>query len=206
MFTFRTQAHPDLKLWRQPWKPADGLRRKVAGDSGFATPFPSSPPEMGASEVDVLKSEVPSPIETHCSFQDSYISSDHCYQKPRTYYPAVERRLVVETRGGSELEDSLRSTEDLLEMAEQRYGASLDHEHHKLQLADRSFTKVCCVRMVCNVLSQAGFLKLRLSWRSSQSVLFFGNQCGLFKKNLLFLRLYLFNEQLFQCCTTISCD
>ncbi|XP_057175483.1 PHD finger protein 20b isoform X2 [Triplophysa rosa] len=147
MSILQTQAHPDLKLWRQPWKPADGLRRKVAGDSGFTTPFPSSPPEMGASEVDVLKSEVPSPMETHCSFQDSYISSDHCYQKPRTYYPAVERRLVVETRGGSELEDSLRSTEDLLEMAEQRYGASLDHEQHKLQLADRSFTKELECRM-----------------------------------------------------------
>ncbi|XP_065105953.2 PHD finger protein 20b isoform X1 [Paramisgurnus dabryanus] len=147
MSILQTQAHPDLKLWRQPWKPADGLRRKMAGDSGVTTPFPPSPPDMGGSELDVLKSEVPSPVEKHCSFQDSYISSEHCYQKPRTYYPAVERRLVVETRGGSELEDSLRSTEDLLEMAEQRYGASLDHEQHKLQLADRSFTKELECRM-----------------------------------------------------------
>uniref|UniRef100_A0A673J3C6 PHD finger protein 20-like n=1 Tax=Sinocyclocheilus rhinocerous TaxID=307959 RepID=A0A673J3C6_9TELE len=106
MSILQTQAHPDLKFWRQPWKPADSLRRKMAGDSGIATPFPSSPPEMGANEFETLKSEVPSPVETHCSFQDSYISSEHCYQKPRTYYPAVERRLVVETRCGSELEDS----------------------------------------------------------------------------------------------------
>ncbi|XP_016364649.1 PHD finger protein 20-like isoform X3 [Sinocyclocheilus rhinocerous] len=147
MSILQTQAHPDLKFWRQPWKPADSLRRKMAGDSGIATPFPSSPPEMGANEFETLKSEVPSPVETHCSFQDSYISSEHCYQKPRTYYPAVERRLVVETRCGSELEDSLRSTEDLLEMAEQRYGKPLDHDQHKLQLADRSFSKELECRM-----------------------------------------------------------
>uniref|UniRef100_A0A8C1W3E6 PHD finger protein 20, b n=1 Tax=Cyprinus carpio TaxID=7962 RepID=A0A8C1W3E6_CYPCA len=109
MSILQTQAHPDLKFWRQPWKSADGLRRKTAGDSGIATPFPSSPP---SNEFETLKSEVPSPVETHCSFQDSYISSEHCYQKPRTYYPAVERRLVVETR----------------------YGTLLDHEQHKLQL------------------------------------------------------------------------
>ncbi len=103
---------------------------------------------MGVNEFETLKSEVPSPVEMHCSFQDSYISSEHCYQKPRTYYPAVERRLVVETRCGSELEDSLRSTEDLLEMAEQRYGTQLDHEQHKLQLADRSFSKVSYKQLV----------------------------------------------------------
>uniref|UniRef100_A0A8C2H7G1 PHD finger protein 20, b n=1 Tax=Cyprinus carpio TaxID=7962 RepID=A0A8C2H7G1_CYPCA len=147
MSILQTQAHPDLKFWRQPWKPADSLRRKMAGDSGIATPFPSSPLEMGVNEFETLKSEVPSPVETHCSFQDSYISSEHCYQKPRTYYPAVERRLVVETRCGSELEDSLRSTEDLLEMAEQRYGTPLDHDQHKLQLTDRSFSKELESRM-----------------------------------------------------------
>ncbi|XP_051736725.1 PHD finger protein 20b isoform X3 [Ctenopharyngodon idella] len=147
MSILQAQAHPDLKLWRQPWKPVDGLRRKATGDSGIATPFPPSPPEMGVNEFETLKSEVPSPVETHCSFQDSYISSEHCYQKPRTYYPAVERRLVVETRGGSELEDSLRSTEDLLEMAEQRYSMPLDHDQHKLQLADRSFSKELECRM-----------------------------------------------------------
>ncbi|XP_051962210.1 PHD finger protein 20-like isoform X2 [Xyrauchen texanus] len=146
MNILQTQAHPDLKLWQQPWKHTDGLRRKTAGDSGIATPFPSSPLEFGVNEFETLKSEVPSPIAMHCSFQDSYISSEHCYQKPRTYYPAVERRLVVETRGGSELEDSLRSTEDLLEMADQRYGMLLDHEQHKL-LADCTFSKELESRM-----------------------------------------------------------
>lgn len=64
------------------------------------------------------------------SFQDSYITSEHCYQKPRAYYPAVEQRLVVETRQGSELEDSLRSTEELLER-EQRFGSLLEMDKPK---------------------------------------------------------------------------
>lgn len=67
---------------------------------------------------------------TYLSFQDSYISSEHCYQKPRAYYPAVEQRLVVETRQGSELEDSMRSTEELLER-EQRFGGLLEMEKPK---------------------------------------------------------------------------
>lgn len=64
------------------------------------------------------------------SFQDSYITLEHCYQKPRAYYPAVEQRLVVETRQGSELEDSMRSTEELLER-EQRYGSLLETDKPK---------------------------------------------------------------------------
>uniref|UniRef100_A0A8C1XL94 PHD finger protein 20, b n=1 Tax=Cyprinus carpio TaxID=7962 RepID=A0A8C1XL94_CYPCA len=129
MSILQTQAHPDLKFWRQPWKPADSLRRKMAGDSGIATPFPSSPLEMGVNEFETLKSEVPSPVETHCSFQDSYISSEHCYQKPRTYYPAVERRLVVETRCGSE------------------YGTPLDHDHRMKQLVSAEQEKSCVVEI-----------------------------------------------------------
>lgn len=66
----------------------------------------------------------------YTSFQNSYITSEHCYQKPRAYYPAVEQRLVVETRQGSELEDSMRSTEELLER-EQRYGSLLETEKSK---------------------------------------------------------------------------
>ena len=81
------------------------------------------------------------------SFQDSYIISEHCYQKPRAYYPAVEQRLVVETRRGSELEDSLRSTEDLLER-EQRYGGLLDTDRPK---ALNTITKVSQSKINCLV-------------------------------------------------------
>ncbi|XP_072552846.1 PHD finger protein 20b isoform X2 [Salminus brasiliensis] len=138
MSILQTQAHPDLKLWRQPWRSNEGMRRKWASDSGMATPSPPSP--QASEPKDEPEPESPSPVGTPCSFHTSYISSEHCYQKPRTYYPALERRLVVETRGGSELEHSLRSSEDLLELAEHRYGAPLEYDHCKLQLADRTFS------------------------------------------------------------------
>ncbi|KAK6303900.1 hypothetical protein J4Q44_G00263540 [Coregonus suidteri] len=102
MSILRKQTHSDLKLWRQPWKQEEELGRSC-----------------GASPGSRRRSW---PNRVQKTFQDSkasYISSEHCYQKPWAYYPAAEQRLVVETRGGSELEDSLRSTEDLLEL-EQR--------------------------------------------------------------------------------------
>lgn len=42
----------------------------------------------------------------------------------------MEQRLVVETWQGSELEDSMRSTEELLER-EQRYGSLLETDKPK---------------------------------------------------------------------------
>lgn len=103
------------------------------------TPSPAANDREGgealkAMSVSALSEKAKRVQMSPTSFQDSnasYISSEHCYQKPRAYYPAVEQRLVVETRGGSELEDSLRSTENLLEQ-EQRYGGPLDSDRAKL--------------------------------------------------------------------------
>ncbi|XP_063065228.1 PHD finger protein 20b isoform X2 [Engraulis encrasicolus] len=108
MSILQSQQHPDLKLWRQPWRHADPSKWRSEPPSAAPSRPPSPPPAPPSSTE-------PYGGRQGGSFQDSYISSEHCYQKPRTYYPAVEQRLVVETRGGSELEDSLRSTEDLLE-------------------------------------------------------------------------------------------
>lgn len=145
----RSKTQADLRLWRQPWK--RGPRK--AYDSYPGTP---ATPDEDMSRGEMLMSSAleklsraaaaaattssSSTTSTSCSaassphyisFQDSYIISEHCYQKPRAYYPpAVEQRLVVETRQGSELEDSMRSTEDLLER-EQRYGGLLDTHRTK---------------------------------------------------------------------------
>ncbi|XP_027000880.1 PHD finger protein 20b isoform X4 [Tachysurus fulvidraco] len=104
MSILQAQAHPDLKLWRQPWKPSDGSLRKGAVHSGMTTPSPPSP--RAADYIDAEQVNSKQPVPPACSFQTSYISSEHCYQKPHTYYPALEQRLVVETR----------STEELLEL------------------------------------------------------------------------------------------
>ncbi|XP_035237873.1 PHD finger protein 20b isoform X2 [Anguilla anguilla] len=132
MSILQTQAHPDLKLWCQPWKQAEKPRKRGGADTG-AMPSPAT--DEGGEERERSRAAEAAAEKQPCrapSFQDSYISSEHCYQKPRTYYPAVEQRLVVETRG-SELEDSLRSTEDLLEL-EQRYGGPLDPDRGKIHL------------------------------------------------------------------------
>ncbi|XP_066527825.1 PHD finger protein 20b isoform X2 [Hoplias malabaricus] len=152
MSILQTQAHPDLKFWRQPWRSNNAVRRKWASDSGLATP---SPPSPHTAELKDDEPEAPAPVGTSCSFYTSYISSEHCYQKPRTYYPVLERRLVVETRG-SELEHSLRSSEDLLELAEHRYGAPLEYEQCKLQLSDRTTANAKELECRMKLLAAAG--------------------------------------------------
>lgn len=141
----RSNTHPDLQLWQQPWKHLERLRTSFDSyHSSDAAPSPATPDEdMSRGEIlmsnaleklsraaTTATSSSSSSSSPFPSFQDSYITSEHCYQKPRAYYPAVEQRLVVETRQGSELEDSMRSTEELLER-EQRYGSLLETEKTK---------------------------------------------------------------------------
>nr|XP_046199753.1 PHD finger protein 20-like isoform X4 [Oncorhynchus gorbuscha] len=138
MSILQTQTHSDLKLWCQPWKQEEKLGMSCSMATS-RTPSPAANDREGgealkAMSVSALSEKAKRVQMSPTSFQDSnasYISSEHCYQKPRAYYPAVEQRLVVETRGGSELEDSLRSTENLLEQ-EQRYGGPLDPDRAKL--------------------------------------------------------------------------
>ncbi|XP_052329287.1 PHD finger protein 20-like isoform X6 [Oncorhynchus keta] len=158
MSILHTQTHPDLRLWCQPWKRAERpWRRDGSGTGTDATPSPAPTDEgserdhkslaRGGAEalmsaaMEKLSRASSSAFSPYQSFQDSYIMSEHCYQKPRAYYPAVEQRLVVETtRRGSELEDSLRSTEDLLER-EQRYGGMLETARPKAHTHLNTHTK-----------------------------------------------------------------
>uniref|UniRef100_A0A4W6EY61 PHD finger protein 20, a n=1 Tax=Lates calcarifer TaxID=8187 RepID=A0A4W6EY61_LATCA len=145
MNVLQSSSHPDLQLWRQPWKHLE--RSRTCSDScrsSDAAPSPVTPDEdMSRGEIlmsnaleKLSRAATAATSSSSCSsspfpsFQDSYITSEHCYQKPRAYYPAVEQRLVVETRQGSELEDSMRSTEELLER-EQRYGSLLETDKPK---------------------------------------------------------------------------
>ncbi|CAJ1051347.1 PHD finger protein 20 isoform X2 [Xyrichtys novacula] len=145
MSVLQNNTHPDLQLWRQPWKHLERSRISLDSCRGSdAAPSPVTPDEdMSRGEIlmsnaleKLSRAATAAATSTPCSsspfpsFQDSYITSEHCYQKPRAYYPAVEQRLVVETRQGSELEDSMRSTEELLER-EQRYGSLLETEKPK---------------------------------------------------------------------------
>ncbi|XP_037534580.1 PHD finger protein 20 isoform X2 [Nematolebias whitei] len=145
MSILQSSTHPDLQLWRQPWKRLE--KPHLGFDSCRGSNTAPSPVtfEEDMSRGEILMSNALEKLSRAAtaatssssstsspfpSFQDSYIISEHCYQKPRAYYPAVEQRLVVETRQGSELEDSMRSTEELLER-EQRYGSLLEMEKPK---------------------------------------------------------------------------
>ncbi|XP_004875623.1 PHD finger protein 20, partial [Heterocephalus glaber] len=55
-----------------------------------------------------LNGAVEKPLPLPRSVEESYITSEHCYQKPRAYYPAVEQKLVVETRS-SALDNAVNS-------------------------------------------------------------------------------------------------
>ncbi|XP_057636679.1 PHD finger protein 20 isoform X3 [Chionomys nivalis] len=102
MSILQSREHPDLQLWCQPWKQhsAEGRvhsRHIHITDSRSKEESPSYRTLNGAVEK---------PLPLPRSVEESYITSEHCYQKPRTYYPAVEQKLVVETRG-SALDDTV---------------------------------------------------------------------------------------------------
>ncbi|KAG8565761.1 hypothetical protein GDO81_012966 [Engystomops pustulosus] len=95
MSILQSKEHPDLRFWGHPWKQHTlndrcYIRRTVEENSC----------KEDSTNYRTFNGAVdkPSPIP---SVEESYITSEHCYQKPRTYYPAVEQRLVVETRSSS---------------------------------------------------------------------------------------------------------
>lgn len=88
--------------------------------------------------------EKPLPLALPRSVEESYITSEHCYQKPRAYYPAVEQKLVVETRG-SALDDTvnpLRENGD--DSLSPRLGWPLDQDRSRGDSDSKSSSlKVC---------------------------------------------------------------
>ncbi|XP_051529095.1 PHD finger protein 20 isoform X2 [Myxocyprinus asiaticus] len=106
----QSQAHPDLKMWRQPWKLAERSRMKSTALLDAKTVSSLAP-----SEAALCKEPLPS------SFQD-YISSEHCYQKPLALHQVLEPNLILKTQVGTELEDRLHNTERLLKNGQHNNG------------------------------------------------------------------------------------
>lgn len=99
MSILQNREHPDLQLWCQPWKQHSGDGRSHSkhihvAEAKSKEEAPSYRTLNGAVEK-------PLPLPLPRSVEESYITSEHCYQKPRAYYPAVEQKLVVETRGSA---------------------------------------------------------------------------------------------------------
>ncbi|XP_035158654.3 PHD finger protein 20 isoform X6 [Callithrix jacchus] len=106
MSILQSREHPDLQLWCQPWKQHSGEERSHSKN----IPITDTRSKEEAPSYRTLNGamEKPRPLALSLprSVEESYITSEHCYQKPRAYYPAVEQKLVVETRG-SALDDEV---------------------------------------------------------------------------------------------------
>uniref|UniRef100_A0A8C5NL47 PHD finger protein 20 n=1 Tax=Junco hyemalis TaxID=40217 RepID=A0A8C5NL47_JUNHY len=128
MSILQNKEHPDLKLWCHPWK-------HITVDEKIHTKhiihFEENCKEQTAS-YRTWNGTVEKP-STIPSVEESYITSEHCYQKPRAYYPAIEQRLVVETRG-SAIDDGVnRIRENGDDTFSERFGWNLDQEICKME-------------------------------------------------------------------------
>ncbi|KAM7004865.1 PHD finger protein 20 isoform 8-T9 [Passerculus sandwichensis] len=128
MSILQNKEHPDLKLWCHPWK-------HITVDEKIHTKHIIHFEENCKEETASYRTwngtvEKPSTIP---SVEESYITSEHCYQKPRAYYPAIEQRLVVETRS-SAIDDGVnRIRENGDDTFSERFGWNLDQEICKME-------------------------------------------------------------------------
>uniref|UniRef100_G1MRT4 PHD finger protein 20 n=1 Tax=Meleagris gallopavo TaxID=9103 RepID=G1MRT4_MELGA len=129
MSILKNKEHPDLKLWCHPWK-------HITVDEKIHTKHIIHIEENCCKEETTSyrtwngTAEKPSAIP---SVEESYITSEHCYQKPRAYYPAIEQRLVVETRGAAMDEGVNRIRENGDDVLSERLGWNLDREICKME-------------------------------------------------------------------------
>uniref|UniRef100_UPI00398EE814 PHD finger protein 20-like n=1 Tax=Pristiophorus japonicus TaxID=55135 RepID=UPI00398EE814 len=134
IYILQNKDQPDLKLWCKPWRVSSTIIEKMRER-------PSAPSEDSNSGVSTSAS-------TQCRAQngtaerqsrvpvieESYITSEHCYQKPRAYYPAAEQRLVVETRNSTLDEGIGRMRENGDETLAERFGRNIDEDSGRSDL------------------------------------------------------------------------
>ncbi|XP_006032980.1 PHD finger protein 20 isoform X5 [Alligator sinensis] len=139
MSILQNKEHPDLKLWCHPWKPFT-VGEKTA--TKRIIHIEEDCYKEGTTSYRTFSGTVEKP-STVPSLEESYITSEHCYQKPRAYYPAIEQRLVVETRGSAMDDGTNRIRENGDDALSERFGWDLNREICKLENESRhNYTKV----------------------------------------------------------------
>ncbi|XP_050763021.1 PHD finger protein 20 isoform X4 [Gymnogyps californianus] len=129
MSILQNKEHPDLKLWCHPWK-------HITVDEKIHTKHIIHIEENCCKEETTSYRTWNGTVEkpsTIPSVEESYITSEHCYQKPRAYYPAIEQRLVVETRGSAMDDGVNRIRENGDDALSERFGWNLDREICKME-------------------------------------------------------------------------
>ncbi|NXF09125.1 PHF20 protein, partial [Smithornis capensis] len=139
MSILQNKEHPDLKLWCHPWK-------HITVDEKIHTKhiihFEENCCKEEAASYRTWNGTVEKPSAIP-SVEESYITSEHCYQKPRAYYPAIEQRLVVETRGSAMDDGVNRIRENGDDALSERFGWNLDQEICKMENESKhSYSKV----------------------------------------------------------------
>ncbi|NWW71249.1 PHF20 protein, partial [Climacteris rufus] len=129
MSILQNKEHPDLKLWCHPWK-------HITVDEKIHTKhiihFEENCCKEETASYRTWNGTVEKPSTIPC-VEESYITSEHCYQKPRAYYPAIEQRLVVETRGSAMDDGVNRIRENGDDTLSERFGWNLDQEICKME-------------------------------------------------------------------------
>ncbi|KAF1577187.1 UNVERIFIED_CONTAM: PHD finger protein 20, partial [Eudyptes robustus] len=129
MSILQNKEHPDLKLWCHPWKHIT-VDEKIHKKHIIHIEENCCKEETASYRTWNGTVEKPSTIP---SVEESYITSEHCYQKPRAYYPAIEQRLVVETRGSAMDDGVNRIRENGDDALSERFGWNLDREICKME-------------------------------------------------------------------------
>ncbi|NXT84130.1 PHF20 protein, partial [Zapornia atra] len=129
MSILQNKEHPDLKLWCHPWKHIK-VDEKIHTKHIIHIEENCCKEETASYRTWNGTVEKPSTIP---SVEESYITSEHCYQKPRAYYPAIEQRLVVETRGSAMDDGVNRIRENGDDALSERFGWNLDREICKME-------------------------------------------------------------------------
>ncbi|NXG55990.1 PHF20 protein, partial [Hemiprocne comata] len=129
MSILQNKEHPDLKLWCHPWKHIT-VDEKIHTKHIIHIEENCCKEEPAGYRTWNGTVEKPSTIP---SVEESYITSEHCYQKPRAYYPAIEQRLVVETRGSAMDDGVNRVRENGDDALSERFGWNLDREICKME-------------------------------------------------------------------------
>ncbi|XP_061865476.1 PHD finger protein 20 isoform X2 [Colius striatus] len=129
MSILQNKEHPDLKLWCHPWKHIS-VDEKIHAKHIIHIEENCPKEEPATYRAWNGTVEKPSAIP---SVEESYITSEHCYQKPRAYYPAMEQRLVVETRGSAMDDGVNRIRENGDDALSERFGWNLDREICKVE-------------------------------------------------------------------------
>ncbi|XP_074699340.1 PHD finger protein 20 isoform X3 [Strix aluco] len=129
MSILQNKEHPDLKLWCHPWKHIT-VDEKIHTKHIIHIEENCCKGETTSYRTWNGTVEKPSAIP---SVEESYITSEHCYQKPRAYYPAIEQRLVVETRGSAMDDGVNRIRENGDDALSERFGWNLDREICKME-------------------------------------------------------------------------